>query len=230
MSLALKYVLVAGGANSLGVGIVRSMLKADTTVLVPSRSREKLTALEAAVSDIGVGQLITMQGDTSTEDGVKDLQRRLYSITRNIDIFISALGDWAQGTPLTHVEMAVWQHLIKENLTANFLAIKGFMPLVRPQKGIYIHLNGWMAEHPVPLAAPISMLAAAQKNMVLAMSEELAPTGIRAYELIVDGLSSISAKQHGETTTHYTTEEVGEYICQLALAGSDEVIHRLSRG
>lgn len=230
MSLSAKFVLVAGGANSLGAGIVRAMLLADATVLVPSNSKEKLAHLEAATADITTGQLVSMLGDTATEDGIKDLQRRIYVITHDIDIFISALGEWAQGMPLTHTDMRLWERLIAENLTANVLAIKGFMPLVRPQRGIYAHLNGWMAEHPVPLAAPISMMAAAQKNMVIAMSEELAPTGIRAYELIVDGLSSIEAKQQGKGGDYYTTEEVGEYIiANLFLSNSDTVVHRLSR-
>src|SRR6478609_2086270 len=142
-SLEGAKVVVAGGAGGVGEGIVRSLLRRGARVLVPSRSRERLRALESYCKDIQAGE------------------------------------------PLTSVDMPTWHRILRENLTAHFLALKMLVPLLHPKTGSYVHINAFSAEQPYPMAGPVAMAGAAQKSMVLTLAQELRPTGIRVYEMIL---------------------------------------------
>ena len=61
-----KLVVVAGGAGEIGERITRMFLQQGARVLVPSRSKEKLNALRASLTDISTGDLIPLETDVST--------------------------------------------------------------------------------------------------------------------------------------------------------------------
>jgi NADP-dependent 3-hydroxy acid dehydrogenase YdfG len=68
-----KLVVVAGGAGEIGERITRMFLQQGARVLVPSRSKEKLEALGASLKDISTGELIPLETDVSTPQGLKTL-------------------------------------------------------------------------------------------------------------------------------------------------------------
>ena len=71
--LANKLVVVAGGAGEIGERITRMFLQQGARVLVPSRSAEKLEALGASLKGIATGELIPLETDVSTPQGLKTL-------------------------------------------------------------------------------------------------------------------------------------------------------------
>src|SRR3954451_1537616 len=150
-SLEGAKVVVAGGAGGGGEGIVRSLLRRGARVLVPSRSEEKLRGLEEYCQELP-GELITLVGDLSTEETARALQNRIYERFRELDVAVASLGGWSQGKPLTSVDMATWERILRENLTAHFLALKMLVPLLHPKTGSYVHVNGFSAEQAYPMA------------------------------------------------------------------------------
>src|SRR3954468_7098255 len=224
-SLEGAKVVVAGGAGGVGEGIVRSLLRRGARVLVPSRSEEKLRSLEDYCQGLP-GELITLVGDLSTEETARALQNRIYERFRELDVAVASLGGWWQGKPLTSVDMATWERILRENLTAHFLALKMLVPLLHPKTGSYVHVNGFSAEQAYPMAGPVAMAAAAQKSMVLTLAEELSPTGIRVYELILGPIQTRRRQGEGQKDW-YTAEEVGEEIAGLVTQRDGEIVHRL---
>src|SRR4051794_3230496 len=152
-SLEGAKVVVAGGAGGVGEGIVRSLLRRGARVLVPSRSEEKLRSLEDYCQGLP-GELITLVGDLSGEETARALQNRIYERFRELDVAVASLGGWWQGKPLTSVDMATWERILRENLTAHFLALKMLVPLLHPKTGSYVHVNGFSAEQAYPMAGP----------------------------------------------------------------------------
>src|SRR5688572_24700526 len=126
-------VVVAGGAGGVGEGIVRSLLRQGARVVVPSRSEEKLRGLEAYCRDIPTGELIPLVGDLGEEGNARDLQNRIYEKFRELDLAVASLGGWSQGNPLTSVDMATWNRVLRDNLTSHFLALKILVPLLHPK-------------------------------------------------------------------------------------------------
>src|SRR3954465_14108515 len=170
-------VVVAGGAGGGGGGIGGALLRGGgggallrrgARVLVPSRSEEKLRGLEEYCQGLP-GELVTLVGDLSTEETARALQNRIYERFRELDVAVGSLGGWWQGKPLTSVDMATWERILRENLTAHFLALKMLVPLLHPKTGSYVHINGFSAEQAYPMAGPVAMAAAAQKSMVLTL-------------------------------------------------------------
>jgi NAD(P)-dependent dehydrogenase (short-subunit alcohol dehydrogenase family) len=225
-SLEGAKVVVAGGAGGVGEGIVRALLKHGARVLVSSRSEEKLSGLRAYCQDIPTGELLPLVGDLGDEESARTLQSKIYEQFRELDLAVASLGGWWQGKPLTSVDMPIWERILRENLTAHFLAIKMLVPLLHPKTGSYVHVNGFGAEQPFPMAGPVAMAAAAQKSMVLTLAEELSPTGIRVYELILGPIQTRRRQGKGQKDW-YTPEEVGEEIAGLVTQREGEIVHRL---
>jgi NADP-dependent 3-hydroxy acid dehydrogenase YdfG len=68
-----KLVVVAGGAGEIGERITRMFLQQGARVLVPSRSKEKLKALGTSLEDISTGELIPLETDIGTDQGLKTM-------------------------------------------------------------------------------------------------------------------------------------------------------------
>jgi len=68
-----KLVVVAGGAGAIGERITRMFLQQGARVLVPSRSKEKLKALGTSLKDISTGELIPLETDIGTHQGLKTM-------------------------------------------------------------------------------------------------------------------------------------------------------------
>lgn len=223
-------VVVAGGAGGVGEGIVRSLLRQGARVVVPSRSEGKLRGLEAYCRDIPTGELIPLVGDLGEEGNARDLQNRIYEKFRELDLAVASLGGWSQGNPLTSVDMATWNRVLRDNLTSHFLALKILVPLLHPKTGSFVHVNGFSAEQPFPMAGPVAMAAAAQKSMVLTLAEELRPTGIRVFELILGPIKTRERLLQGSGKENwYTPEDIGDYLVGLAASDNRDVVHRLLR-
>ncbi len=230
MSISLEdtKVVVAGGAGSVGEGIVRALLKKRARVVVTSRSETKLKELQAYCRDIGTGELIPLVGDLSDEASARDLQNRLYGIFRDLDVAVASLGGWSQGNPLTSVDMLTWNRVLQDNLTSHFLALKILVPLLSPKTGSYVHINSFSAEQPCPQAGPVAMAGAAQKSMVLTLAEELKPTGVRVFELILGPIKTRQRARSGNARSDwYTSEEIGDHVVGLLTGSSKEIVHHL---
>jgi NAD(P)-dependent dehydrogenase (short-subunit alcohol dehydrogenase family) len=227
-SLEGAKIVVAGGAGGVGEGIVRALLKRGASVLVPSRSEERLRDLVAHNQDVATGELVTLVGDLGDEASARALQNQIFERFRELDVAVASLGGWWQGKPLTSVDMPTWERILRENLTSHFLAVKMLVPLLNPKTGSYVHVNGFSAEQPSPMAGPVAMAAAAQKAMALTLAEELSPTGIRVYELILGPIQTRQRLRQGKGQHDwYTPEEIGEEIAGLVTLRDEQVVHRL---
>src|SRR5689334_21205252 len=122
-SLEGAKVVVAGGAGGVGEGIVRSLLRQGAQVIATSRSEGKLRELQAYCQGLP-GELIPMVGDLGDEEAARALQSQIYGRFREIDVAVASLGGWWQGKPLTSVDMETWDRILRENLTAHFLALR----------------------------------------------------------------------------------------------------------
>jgi NAD(P)-dependent dehydrogenase (short-subunit alcohol dehydrogenase family) len=215
-ALTNKIALVAGGTGGVGEGIVKALLQEDAIVIVPTRTAEKAASLKAYVGDITTGNLVTLVGDMSSMEGIRAMQNDIQQRFDHLDLVVASLGGWWQGLPLTSVTMETWQKILNDNLTSHFLAIKGFVPFLSHKTGAYIHINGFGSEEIIPMAAPTTMAAAAQKSMVQTLAAELKPTGIKVWELILGPMQTRQRIGMGHTKSDwYTPEEIGDYIADL---------------
>lgn len=227
-----KIALVAGGAGGVGEGVVTSLLKENATVIVPSRSEDKLQKLVEYTRSIDKGILVPMLGSVSNAAQIEQLAREINRKYARIDLLIASLGGWWQGKNLVDLDLETWNRILNDNLTSHFLTVKYFIPLLMKSKeGFYFHINGFSAEEPYPQATPVAMMAAAQKMMVQSLALELKSTVVRVYELILGPMKTRYrlAYQQGKDNW-YLPEEIGNYLQTLVLNENSkpgEVVHRL---
>jgi NAD(P)-dependent dehydrogenase (short-subunit alcohol dehydrogenase family) len=224
-----KIALVAGGAGGVGEGIVKALLQEDAIVIVPSRSEEKISKLRNYTSNITSGNLITVRAAMNTIEGAMAVKDEVISKFGRIDILVASLGGWWQGAPIYKMDVSSWTRILDNNLTSHFITVRAFLPeLVKIQHGTYIHINGFSAEQTYPGANAVAMAAAAQLSMVQTLHEELAGTGVQAFELIL-GPVLTRARDAGRQDW-YSPEEIGNYIINLhtgKAANKNELVHRL---
>jgi NAD(P)-dependent dehydrogenase (short-subunit alcohol dehydrogenase family) len=224
-----KIAVVLGGTGGVGEGIVKSLLEAGVTVVVPSRNEFKLKRLEEYVSEVKTGKLIPFLGSVNTEENATALSNFLHQNYKSIDIAVASLGGWHQGFPFYSYPLADWNRILNDNLTSHFLAIKTFVPMLHPQTGSYFHINGFSADEIVPMAGPVSMTAAAQKSMIQTLAVELNRTGIRVNELILGPMKTRDRLRHGHGQDDwYFPEEIGQYIVEeVNSERQHDVVHYL---
>ncbi len=225
-----KTAVILGGTGGVGEGIVKSLLSAGATVVVPTRSEHKIERLREYVGPDLAENLVVRAGSVNTEENALELGTFLQKSYPHIDIAVASLGGWHQGFPIYAYPSNDWDRILRDNLTSHFLAIKTLVPLLNPQSGFYFHINGFSADESYPMAGPIAMTAAAQKSLIQTLAKELkASTSIKVYELILGPMKTRDRLKHGHGQDDwYYPEEIGDYIRgQIRMNHQDEVVHYL---
>ncbi len=228
-ALSNKTAVVLGGTGGVGEGIVKSLLAAGASVVVPTRSEYKIARLREYVGPELATNLLIRQGSVNNEESARDLGEFLHKNYKSIDIAVASLGGWHQGYPLYSYPLHDWERILRDNLTSHFLAIKTLVPMLNPQSGYYFHINGYSAEEAYPMAGPVAMTAAAQKSLIQTLAKEVNRTGIKVYELILGPMKTRDRIKHGHGQDDwYFPEEIGDYIRgQILMNHQDEVVHYL---
>jgi NAD(P)-dependent dehydrogenase (short-subunit alcohol dehydrogenase family) len=207
-----ETVLIAGGAGEVGEGLVRQFLRAGARVVVPSRKEKRLDQLRGLLADENVENLITKHVDVGSLDGVQALRD-------SIDVLhhvVSSLGGWWQGMPLTDIPLEQWHDLIHMGLHAHFILAKTFLPAIREQSGSsYTFINGGGALHPVAMAGPVSVSAAAQLMLQKVLVAEHETYPVRINTLIL--ATPVKTRSRGQTPPNWiSADEAGKYCVALA--------------
>ncbi|MGH3319611.1 MAG: SDR family oxidoreductase [Streptosporangiaceae bacterium] len=208
-----RVALVAGGAGAVGEGVVRSFLDAGATVVVPSRSEERLRSLRERVGDDK--RLMTLVGDVGDPTGAEDVRGRVLEETKRVDAVVASVGGWWQGPRLTGVDMETWRRVLDNNLTTHFVLARTFLPVLRERSGTaYLVIVGDAADHPVDGASLVSVSASGVLGMFRALSAEMADTPVRLNALYLGPLRT-RARPDGDPTW-LSADEVGAYAAYLA--------------
>lgn len=219
MTLHGKTVLIAGGAGEVGEGIVGAFLAEGATVVVPSRSQEKLDALRTNTSDHD--RLITKAADVGSAAGAVALRNWIADEVGPLDAVVASLGGWWQGRPLTDVSLDTWHEVLDMGLTAHFTVAKTFIPALAGRSGAsYTFINGGAGLTPIPGAGPLSVSAAGQfmlKDVLAAENES-----VRVNTLVLATPVRTRSRPDGEDGW-LTADDAGAYAVYLASDAARDV-------
>jgi NAD(P)-dependent dehydrogenase (short-subunit alcohol dehydrogenase family) len=207
-----QNILVVGGAGEVGEGITRQLLATGSTVIVPSRSQDKLEQLKTQLHH--PDNLIVKVADMSSLEAAEQLRAELKTDLGHIDHVVASLGGWWQGQPLTDISLELWHTLINNSLTAHFIAAKTFIPLLQESKGSYTLINGGGALHPVPTAGPISASAAGQLMLGNVLAAENKSLGVRVNNLVLATPIKTRSRPDGQVDW-LTADDAGRYCLRL---------------
>ena len=205
-----KIALIAGGAGQVGEGIVREFLREGATVIVPSRSKDKLALLPESP------RLRTIVSDISSGAGAESVRNRILDEFGRLDCVVASIGSWWQGPHLVDVPLTEWTKVIDDRLTSHFIAARTFLPVLRGTPGSsYTMLNGGAAEAPVPHSGPVSIMAAAQLMMKDVLVVEQRDHSVRINTLLIQAYVITRDHPNGDRN-QLTADHVGAYCAYLA--------------
>ena len=216
-----KIAYIAGGAGNVGEGIVREFLAEGATVIISSRSSDKLDHLRELLKDTPTDKLTTIEGGLGDFENAESLRDKILDKFPRLDAVVASLGTtWKRSVPLTEVSMEEWQKFLFTNLTTHFVTARTFLPvLAKTENSSYTFLGGGAADIAIPNYSVVAIPAAGQLMMAKVVMEEMKDSGIRVNQLIVNSLVNTRDSQDKAQPDWITANEIGKYVTWLA---SDE--------
>jgi NAD(P)-dependent dehydrogenase (short-subunit alcohol dehydrogenase family) len=165
-----RTALVTGGTRGIGKGIADRLRAGGARVLVAARSN----ADDMAADDV-------VLADVATADGVAALADEALRRLGKIDIAIHNVGGSGQSdggaATLTDDD---WRFALDTNLLAAVRLDRAIIPgMVDRGTGAIVHITSIQRRAPLPTSIPYAAAKAALANYSKALSNELAPKGIR---------------------------------------------------
>ncbi|MBL1098485.1 SDR family NAD(P)-dependent oxidoreductase [Streptomyces coffeae] len=205
-----------GGTGNVGEGIVRAFLHAGATVVVPSRSQERLDHLAELIDPQLGNRLIRLQAGYGTFAEATELAEKIVADHGRMDHAVPSIGGWWMGKALWQVSENDWQQHFVETTTSHFAVARAFVPRL-DAAGSYTLIAGFAAREPYPQAGIISMHGAAMLMMREALSVDLG--GRRRVNNLLLGPIINRSRPNGDPSW-LTADQVGEAAVAVALAPS----------
>ncbi len=226
-SLDDRTIVVAGGTANVGSFVARALLERGATVVVPSRSEEKLGELRdhlgQYVDETDLERLHTFVGDVSDETEAAALKQRITEETGTPDGVLASLGDFVTTPSLLDTGADDMRRALDGYLVAHHMAARAFLPMLRDSGGTYVLLQGPLAFelHPEFGIDVVSIATAAQHMLFRALAKELDESPARVVELVSHAFIREKQTQPGSALSG---EAVGAYAAHL-LSGAGEEVH-----
>ncbi|MBD2463499.1 glucose 1-dehydrogenase [Oscillatoria sp. FACHB-1407] len=135
MKLTGKKALITGGNSGIGFATARLFIQEGAEVAITGRDQ---TTLDAAVEELGANA-VAYRADVTDSTTRTDLFDKLGHQFGELDIVFANAGISAR-TPVGSTDEAIFENIIRVNLTGAFLTVQAALPLLKD--GSSIILNG----------------------------------------------------------------------------------------
>lgn len=201
MRLQGKTAVITGGNSGIGLATARLLVAEGARVAIVGRNQE---TLDAVVKELGHGSL-AFNADVSDAGAVAVALRQAAAQLGRIDILFANAGI-ARNTPAGGTEPAVFEEVLRVNVTAVFFTVQAALPFM--QAGASVVLNGSVMA--VGGAAAYSAYAASKagvRAMARCLAAELSPHGIRVNVVVPGATRTPIWNRHGSTQQAMTALE-----------------------
>src|ERR1700736_5815354 len=184
MRLANKTALITGGNSGIGLATARLFVKEGARVAITGRNQ---ATLEAAAEELGPNALAIVADATdiaATENAIAQAVEKF----GKLDIVFANAGI-PGNTPIGGTSLAVFENVIRTNITAVFFTVQAAVPHL--DDGASIILNGSVISVlGNPGYAAYAASKAGVRAMARVMASELSPRGIRVNVVAPGGTST----------------------------------------
>lgn len=164
-----QKVLIFGGTGSVGEGILRSYLKTNAEIIIPSRSEKSRDNLLSILGPVGeTDRLSFVIGDYTSFDSAETIAKEITDQYGEIDHVIACIGGWWTGGPLWTVSEKDWNDQFVGLATGHAALAKAWIPRLE-RTGSYQIISGGSGTHAVAGSSIVSM----QHASLIMMAEVL---------------------------------------------------------
>lgn len=139
-----KTIIVTGGAQGIGRGIVEYLLGRQAQVVVADIDREAGDELQSMLVDSS--GMLWVETDVGNEESVHNCVERAKQRFGGLDGLINNAGiAHPRRTPLMELDLDYWEKMLRTNLTGAFLMVKHGAPYLKKRKGAIVNISSTRA-------------------------------------------------------------------------------------
>ena len=175
IDLKQRTAIVTGGAQGIGLAIVKRMLASGASVRIWDRDRKLLPQTLAGLSGLVSGDAVDVADEKSVAEGVLAAVAAL----GKIDILVNNAGIAGPTTPVVDYPVDEWERVLKIDLTGPFLCARAVAPhMVKQQYGRIVNIASVAGKEGNPNASAYSAAKAGVIALTKSLGKELAKNGV----------------------------------------------------
>jgi NADP-dependent 3-hydroxy acid dehydrogenase YdfG len=202
-------------------------LQQGARVLVPSRSKEKLKALGTSLKDISTGELIPLETDVSTPEGLKTLTAAIKK-EGILRAAVSAVGSFWKGPSALEVPVDEVHRVFQ----GTFFPYVGLTQALIPALGRdthFIKLNGILSMQAVPNVSAFGVSATAQMAWTRFLIAEATESTPWITELVIDSLVRTRSSQ-ALPQEYISADDIAHEILRIVTEENEHQIATIGKG
>jgi len=175
-----RVALITGGGRGIGAGCSMALAEAGADLALTYR-RDEASAEETAEKIRNLGRkAIAVQCDVSKEDQVKAAIEKVLAEMGKIDILVSNAGIASRGNSVRDTSTEEMLRVFDTHVMGSFWCCQGVIDSMRAQgRGHIIIISSVATKKHNANGAPYSMAKSALEALMIALSKEEGPNGIR---------------------------------------------------
>src|SRR5512141_1934548 len=170
-----RSAIVTGGAQGIGLAIVKRMLASGASVRIWDRDRKLLQQTLSALSGPVSGDAVDVADEKSVAQGTAAAAAAL----GKIDILVNNAGIAGANAPTVDYPVDEWERVLKVNLTSQFLTCRAVAPhMVKQKYGRIVNIASVAGKEGNPNAVAYSASKAGVISLTKSLGKELAKDGV----------------------------------------------------
>lgn len=181
MSLEGHVAFLTGATGALGHAVTGRFLSKGATVIASYRTAESFQQLVQQLGP-GVGaQLSGVEADLTNSESIRQAVAEVLRRAGRIDSLVNLVGGYAGGQPVPQTDEALWDHMLRLNLTSAFLLTRTVLPhMLAKRRGRIVHISSRAAVEPFAGAAAYIASKAGLIALTRAVAAEVSGSGVTA--------------------------------------------------
>ena len=175
LDLNRRAAIVTGGAQGIGLAIVKRMLASGASVRIWDRDQKLLQQALAGLSGPVSGDAVDVADEKSVAQGTAAAAAAL----GKIDILVNNAGIAGANAPTVDYPVDEWERVIRVNLTSQFLCCRAIAPhMVKQKYGRIVNIASVAGKEGNPNAVAYSASKAGVISLTKSLGKELAQSGV----------------------------------------------------
>ncbi len=170
-----RAAIVTGGAQGIGLAIVKRMLASGASVRIWDRDQKLLQQTLSALSGPVSGDAVDVADEKSVAQGTAAAVAAL----GKVDILVNNAGIAGANAPTVDYPVDEWERVLKVNLTSQFLTCRAIAPhMVKRKYGRIVNIASIAGKEGNPNAVAYSASKAGVISLTKSLGKELAKDGV----------------------------------------------------